>query len=698
VEGIVLEELIVTAQRREEPLQSTPIAVTAISADELIAKQITNVIDLQYAAPNLSFATNTGTSNAARLFIRGTGEDESRASAEPAVGVYVDDVYIGRAVGSLFDLVDIAKVEVLRGPQGTLYGRNSNGGAIRVNSVAPSTESSEYDFGITVGSDNRFDVKATGNFVLGENTALRASVLSRSRDGFHTLNPNGDFAALAGQEVGEVDTTAFRVAFAHEFNDVWSANVIIDAADDDSQPIPDSFIPGQDADNNIFTIEPIPGSTCSAAAPASFLPVGCFSDYRSTTESRGGSLKVTADYDSFTLKSVTATRTLEDDLSTRISLPYTQQTDQDQFSQEFTISSSDDSSFRYVAGLFFFEEDIQLDTNFVFPFALGVETSAQAAFVQGTLDITDRTSFTAGVRYTDETKDIAAFNLGAGLPPGFSRVESRDFSNTTFRLNLDRQFSDNVFGYVSYSTGFKSGGWSPDCFNPAVCFRPVDEEELDTIEIGVRSTLFNNRVRLNATYFSNVYEGLQIGATVPGLGGFTRINTGEAEIDGFEFEASLLLSDRFTVNATLGLLDAEYTELTPLQAEALTNNGASEGCGGVPSVACALGLELKNAPSYKGSLGLVYTQPIGDGTLSGNLDLAFEDESFNLVANPQTSVLDVSTLVNARIAYAPNDTGWRFAVWGRNITDEEYARASSGAGFLYASEPATFGVDLGYSF
>jgi len=159
---LLLEELIVTAQRREESLQSAPIAVTAISADLLAQKQITNVLDLQYAAPNLSLATNTGTANGARLFIRGAGEDESRASAEPAVGVYVDEVYIGRAVGALFDLVDLEQVEVLRGPQGTLYGRNSNGGAIRLNSVRPSTESGEYDVAITAGSDGRFDARATG--------------------------------------------------------------------------------------------------------------------------------------------------------------------------------------------------------------------------------------------------------------------------------------------------------------------------------------------------------------------------------------------------------------------------------------------------------------------------------------------------------------------------------------------------------
>jgi len=157
--GLVLEEIIVSAQRRDESLQTTPIAVTALNSDALELKQITNILDLQYATPNISIGTNTGTANAARIFIRGTGEDESRATAEPAVGVYVDGIYIGRAVGSLFDLADIE--------------RNSNGGAIRVFSRAPSTDENEFDVGITIGSESRFDSKLTGTVVLGDNTAIR---------------------------------------------------------------------------------------------------------------------------------------------------------------------------------------------------------------------------------------------------------------------------------------------------------------------------------------------------------------------------------------------------------------------------------------------------------------------------------------------------------------------------------------------
>jgi len=687
--GFVLEEIIVNAQRREESLQSTPVAVTAINREDLEVKQITNVLDLQYAAPNLSLATNTGTANAARIFLRGVGEDESRATAEPAVGVYVDGIYIGRAVGSLFDLVDLEQVEVLRGPQGTLYGRNSNGGAIRLTSRAPSTEDGEFEIGATVGSDSRFDAKVTGNVALSDNTAVRASVLRRSRDGFHTLNSNGDFADVVGRNVGEIDTTAFRVSLQHDFSDAWSANLIIDSTRDDSDPIPDTLNLESDADNNLFTVEPAPGATCSAATPPNFLGIGCFTDYSSEVESDGVSFKLVGELGNYTFQSLTGYRTLDDELSTRIGFPFQQQTDQDQFSQEFILSSEFDGAFNFVAGLFFFEEDIQLDSVFVFPFSVGVETSAAAAFFQSSFDLSPTMSLTTGVRFTDETKDLDAL----AVPTGLSRVESRDFSNTTFRINLDKQFTDDVFGYVSYSTGFKSGGWSPDCFSPVACFLQVDEEDLDTLEFGLRTSLLNDRLRLNATYFFNRYENLQIGATVPDIG-FTRFNVNEAELNGLELEVTFLATQNLTINANLGTIDAEYTELTLQQAGGLTNNGASAGV----SIECAQQLDLKNAPEYKGSIAFIYTRDIAGGVLTSNIDFLFEDDSFNLVANPANSRVDVSTLINARIAYEPNDSGWRFALWGKNLGDEEFARASTGTNFLYTAEPFTYGVDIGYRF
>ena len=693
--ALEIEEIIVTSQRREQSIQEIPVAVTALGPEHMELKQIANVSDLQYQIPNISIATNAGTANGARIFLRGVGEDESRVSADPAVGVYVDGVYVGRQVGALFDLVDLERIEVLRGPQGTLYGRNSNGGAVKLVSKAPQFDENTLDFKVSVGNKSRLDAKITGNLAISDSTAIRATLLTKNRDGFHTLNPNGDFADRAGTNVGEIDTQAVRLAVTHNFSDGWSANLNFDHTNDKSDPVPDSAAPPNDADNDLFTIEPLPGSVCSASTPPNFQGIGCFTGYSSEVKTSGVTLNVSGDAGDYTLAFLTGYRQMEDDLANRIGFPYLQKTDQDQLSQEVTLTSNFEGPFNFVTGIYYFTEDVQLNSVFVFPFALGVETDAYAVFFQSTYDVNHALTLTTGVRYTDETKNLDA----AALLTGASRVESVDFTNTTYTVSLNNHFNENVMGYVSFSTGFKSGGWSPDCFAPTACFLPVDEEELDSFEIGIRSDLIDDRLRLNLTYFYNRYDNLQIASTVPGLG-FTRFNVNETEISGLEAELVLRATERLTFNATLGSIDAEYKELTLDQAGGLTNAGSSAGCGGVVTIGCALGLDLKNAPEFKGTVGIIHTASVGGGVLTTGLDFAFEDESYNLVANaPEHARVDVGTLVNARIAFAPDGGKWQLALWGKNLGNEEYARAATAGSFSqYAAEPLTWGVDFGYRF
>ena len=696
VESDEFEEILVTAQRRAQSIQKVPVAVTSMSAADMELKQVTNVLDLQYDIPNISLATNTGTASGARIFLRGVGEDESRVSADPAVGVYVDGVYVGRQVGALFDLVDLERVEVLRGPQGTLYGRNSNGGAVKLISKAPELDERYGLIKVTAGSDGRLDTRFTGNYSVSDSTAIRATVLTKSRDGFHTVNPNGDFADSAGTEAGEKDTKAFRLAVYSEFNEQWNMNLAFDYTKDNSDPVPDSVATSEDADDNLFTIEPIPGVTCSAFTPDAFLSIGCFNDYRSELETSGLTLNIMGQVGDYDISILSGYRQMEDDLSSRIGFPYTQQTDQDQFSQEITLTSNYNGAFNFVSGLYFFKEDVQLDSVFVFPSSLGVETDAYAAFFQGSYEVTDTLTLTTGIRYTDESKSIDGY-----MPvSGGNRNETQDFTNTTYNVALNNQFTSKFMGYVSYSTGFKSGGWSPDCFNTeTACFLPVDEEELDAFEVGIRSDWLNNKLRVNATYFYNNYDNLQIASTVPGLG-FTRFNVDETTISGVELEALYELTDNLTVNLTFGTIDGEYTEVTLDQAGGLTNNGSSPGCNGVVSIECAKALELKNAPDYKGTIGFTHRMSIGDGELTSRIDFSFEDDSYSLVANaPEHALTSVGTLINARVAYEPDSLKWAVALWGKNLSDEIYSRASAAGDFSqYAADPLTWGVDFEYRF
>ncbi len=685
-----LDTVTVSAQRREQNLQDVPVAVTALSTQDLEENQVADLTDLQYQIPNISLATGTGTANSARIFLRGVGEDESRGAVDPAVGIYVDGIYIGRQVGSLFDVVDLAQIEVLRGPQGTLYGRNTIGGAIKLVSVRPQMENSG-EVRTTLGNYGRIDGRLTGNVQLGENTAVRATGLYRQREGFHGLTPNGDFAGR-NKDVGEVDTAAFRIGVSHDFNADWNLYVAYDYTNDNSDPVPDSAAPGNDRDNDVFSIEPLPGTTCSRFAPANFLPLGCFEGYDSRITTQGYTANLTGEIGNFTFESLTGYRELTDDLATRIGFPYFQQTDQDQFSQEFTLASNFDGPFNFLAGVYYFTEDLVFDSVFVTPSTLSADTESVSVFGNGSYEFSDRLTLTAGLRYTDETKDFSGLNLASNL----GRTASADFEDLSYSASLDYQFTDAIMGYVKYATGFKSGGWSPDCFGPAACYLPVDEENLDSFEVGVRSDLFDDRLRFNATYFFNNYEGLQIGATVPGVG-FTRFNVNETEIQGLEFETTLKVTDRFEINANLGLLDGEYTDVTLSQAGGLTNQGAA--CpGGVVTIACALGLELKNAPEYKGAVGAIYRMPFAEGEISFGGNIQFEDDSFSLVANsPPHALTDPGTLFNARIAYETD--AFTAAIWGQNLSDEEYWRASSGNSFTtYAAPPLTFGVDFALRF
>jgi len=694
-----IDEIVTTAQRREQSTQDVPVAVTVLTTEELETKQIGDSLDIQNFVPNLNIATNTGTANAARIFLRGIGEDESRGAVEPAVGTYIDGVYIGRLVGSLLDLVDLEQIEVLRGPQGTLYGRNSNGGAIKITTIKPQLENG-FSGKFTYGNNNRIDLKGMANFAVSDTTAVRVSGLYKSRDGFFDIIPSGAAAGEGSENVGDIDTLAFRGSISQDIGD-WNILISADYTDDDSDPTVSSIVPGLDADNNVFTVEPAapcvtPGATAPAGPFQFTRPVGCFNGFSNETISQGIAGTITGEIGNHTVQSITSFRKLDDDLSTHIGFPFAQETDQEQFSQEITFSSNLEGPFNYVVGGFYFREDLNLDSAFVFPFRVAADTKSFSVFGQGSFDISDRATLTGGLRYTDESREFEGVNFSSGL----NNAADNDISNVSYTAKIDYDITDNVLGYASYSTGFKGSGFSPDCFSPTACFLPVEEEEVDTIEFGIKSQIWDNRLQFNATYFYNDYDNLQIGATVPGLG-FTRFNVDKTQIQGLEFDLRFRPTERFELTANLGLLDAEYDELTEAQAGGLSNNSA--GCPGTAVLAgqalidCALDLELKNAPDYKANIAAIYTQPIAGGDLSFSGDISFEDDSFR--NNPRSAFVDIPTLINARIAYQPEDGFWNVALWAKNLTDEEYWRAGTAtANAVYASDPATYGVDIGFNF
>ena len=707
--------IIVTAQRREQDLQDVPAAVTALNAEALQNRQIADTNDLQNQIPNVVISTGTGTANSARIFFRGIGEDESRGAIDPAVGIYIDNVYLGRTVGSLVDLVDIEQIEVLRGPQGTLYGRNTNGGAIKVTSVRP--EPGEFTFGgeLSYGNYDRFQGRISTNIPLGDAAAIRFTALRRERDGYFTLNPNGDFAQFAGTRLGDEEVTALRGSLYAEFSDVWSALAIVDYTDDNSDPVPSSIIPESpfagvqtDRDGDVFTVEPAPGVTCSRFTPVNFRPLGCQTDYSSEVESFGLSLQLEGDYDTFSVTSITAYRTLEDELASHITFPYFQNTDQSQFSQEFLVNTEIGDTINLTTGAYYYEEDANLAFTFIFPFDIDFETQSFALFGQAAVELGALT-LTGGLRWT--TEDRTVLSSAGGPLAGFGSNILREFEsdNLTWTAKVDYSFTDDVLVYASYATGFKTPGSSPDCFSPAACFLPVDEESLDAFEAGIRTQFLDGDATFNLTGFYNDYQDLQISGTLPN-GGFTRINAGAAEIYGLEAEASVRPVDGLTIYGNASWLSASYEEVTFDQAGLLTgssNTVPGPTCGGATPadpnyqqqiINCALDLSLKNAPEWKALVGFNYDIFTSAGDIFFGADVAYEDDSFALVANPPGSLVQPGVRIDARIGFETADEMWRFTLWGKNLTDREYWRATTGPNQVYAAPPLTFGVDVGFRF
>ena len=672
-DDLSLEEVIVTAKRMEESLQDIPVSVTALSAEQMELRNIENTRDLQASVPNISIAANTGTASGGRIFIRGIGDDESRIGADSAVAAYIDDVYLARQTGALIDLLDLERIEVLRGPQGTLYGRNATGGAIKYVSKRPNTEMSSLDLYATVGNYSRFDLKAVGNVAIGENTGIRLSAMRRERDGQFIAWSDGD-------DIGETETTAARVAFQHNFDNDWSVYIAADMVNDESDPVPTSIPEGFDADDNIWTLDPSSNADCTKPAFAAW--TGCFEGYDSEVKTMGVTMDISGPIGNFNFRSLTGYREVEDDITSNFATAvYTQQTDQDQISQEFTIDSNFEGAFNFIAGFYYFEEDANLDFTFFLPQTLNIETKAWALFGEGTFNVTEQFVILGGVRYTDEKKDFVGRNILftdiLGFP-GFAFEDERSFDDTSFRLALQYYMNDDVMFYGSYATGFKSGGYSSDCFGPVpVCFNPVEPEEVKTWEIGLRSEFLDNRLRLNITYFDNSYDNLQLGGTTPR--GFVRFNVPEVATNGFELETVFQVTENFYLDGYLAYLNGEYKELNEDAVVAIGGTAPSAKCGGqVPDANCIINnFELKNAPKWNWMLAGNYVTTLSSGySLTFRASVAWEDDSFNLVANPEFINRPETTIVDARVSLGSPDDNWSVSLWGKNLTDEVYYPAA----------------------
>ncbi len=690
-----LEEVVVTAQRREQRLQDVPISVTALSADLLADNGVRNLEDLSGIAPSL-YTTNSVNYGAAPVSIRGIGGANGGGNFfnDEPVGVYYNDMYVGRLSFSTSDLLDVESIQVLRGPQGTLFGRNATAGALLIQTAKP-TEDTEGYLRVKVAEhgEQRFAGALSG--ALGSSVQARLSAAVSNRDGWGTNQ-------FDGSDVNGSDDTTVRLSLAFQPSDNASIDIMLERQDQEATP----------ATINVAQVAPLTISSPFVRRPdfdADLDDLRFSLNDPSRNESDATNLIASVNWDlgSVTLDSITAFRDYnldgaQDSDSTQFRLfSNTGDIASEQFSQELRLSSDSDGPFNWIAGLYYFTEDTDMlftINNFQALFGAGTnavfdasqQLDSWAIFADASYAVSDRTTLTLGGRFSEEDKDfgndlrvltiqnsiplpfpVGPFPAGSQIPAGIPFSDpplfnsSAQFDNFSPRVVLDFAVNDDLLTYLSYSRGFKSGGFNSFGLAPA-----FEDEEVDAFELGVKGTAYDGRLRFSAAYFNYDYENLQVRLPVP-TGGVSIVNAGAADVSGIEFEASLFATDRLRVDANISVLDTELTEFNTQQVpEGL------EYLIGAPiplENVNAAGNQLTRAPELSYLLSGVYSLPVSSA-YSADLKLTYRyrDESFFLETNQSQNTFKAgdSDRLDLRATLKPNSEKWQASLFLLNATDD----------------------------
>ena len=731
-----LEEVVVTARKIPESMQDVPIAIQAFDGDSLSARGLTHIAEIGNFVSNMeydSLSPINGSSNTPNINIRGIGTTDFLLTIDPSVGVYVDGVYVARSVGGLFDLLDLEQAEVLKGPQGTLFGRNTTAGAVLLTTKKPGDDA-RFGFELVTGTDKRVGVRLMASGRISDSLSASIGYSVKRQDGYGERRDffadHPDFPTLAAdiagitaydestgrlltgnttgvapggliangitaqppgdEQPGNTNTDSARVSLHWQASESIDASLAIDYAETaetaPSLVLLDIFYtdPTAGGGPNIAGLHSIFGfDALTVPYDRRFVTEDNFSTYSSgpgfnKSETLGVSLTVNADIsESLSLKSISAYRDLDarfgqdPDHSPLVLDAHTNDFVHEQISQEFQLIGSG-YPWNWVAGAYFFEEE-GVDQVIV-PLLHGlvmlderneIDNRAWALFGQGTYDLTDMTNLTAGLRYTDEQKNYDQVHLDCGIanalrvPPDFvvnnchslsTGVASESFQNVTYNVSLSHRFSDRFMLYGSYATGFKSGGFTGRtvAFIPDQTPVPFNEEEAATVELGVKSDFWSNRIRLNAALFQTDYEDLQL-VIQSGVAPITA-NAGEATITGLELDVTAQLSENFHATAAIGLLAGKYDE-KPVQ----------------------VGDHLINTPETSISIGLEYSMPLGGGSsLRFRGDYTYKSRIYNNSENTPILIQPSISLLDGSVSWISSSERFKVTLGGKNLTDEEY--------------------------
>jgi len=716
-----LEEIIVTAERRSESLQDIAASISAVTGSKLENLGVRNVNDLQNFIPGLMVKSSTiGTT---KFNIRGVGQSPDDITVESGVGVFVDDIYLPRMGAASSAFHDLERVEVLRGPQGTLYGRNTAGGSVNFITKKPAEEL-EGKFSAEVGNLDTYNFKGYLSGPLVEDKLFaKASIISLNSGGYMVNN-------FTGNKGNGVDTLAGR--FGLRF--VASENIEISMTADfeRSEPNPTMFNIGPEDGYLSFVhqlFNDLAGFPIFGGEPATnFYETNVDNDGFEKLDTWGTMLRADVSYDAFDAAYIFGYRESElmldtdRDLSTLSLLNEAHDEESSWGSAEARFTSNPkgslalDGKLEWTVGLYYFWEDGTRQTDFynddgvalatggafdgraTLRFNQSIKTNAYAAFGQSTYSITPSTRLTAGARWTKEEKTGGIATsvtdpLGGAIfgPPNnggiideiFDTETTRKWNDVSLKFGFEQDLGDDALLYTTYSEGFKSGGFNGTSSTQAVAETGFDPENVTSYEAGIKAS-FNNRLNINLSLFKMDYNNLQT-AIVSG-GGTPFVLNASADIKGAELEVTAIPVENLLVNISVGYIDSKFTEFQ--------NN---------PD---AIGTRVNGIPEWKYSIDATYGIDVGAGEMTLQGDYSWEAATTTIsqigVRAPE---LKSRGLLNFRLSFVPEGEKWEIAGWVRNVADTEYWHATGaavastspeGAQSRLPSSPRTYGLSLTY--
>ena len=715
----VLEEVTVTARKVKENLQDVPISVTAFDSADIEDRGLADLKDLALHVPNMNFSQWTGQ---AVISVRGIADQEHFVTSDPLVGVYVDGVYIARQQGGLLDLIDLERIEVLKGPQGTLFGKNTIGGAISIHSKAPRGDGAG-DLRVTVGENQRVNLQGNYDARITEDLSLNLSGLYKTRGCL--LRRENDNAC-----VGDQDIKVFRAYGYYQASEDFSAALILDGSWDDSH----SQVNGVNVvdPNGFFIFFHDLARTTDPTLPA-FSPVGLGKPFVAEgngptddyIRSLGASLQLEWDVsNTLRARSITAYREFDakahieyDSFRATVFENNPVYTLSDQFSQELILEGrAFVDQVNWLAGVYYFSEDALTDQTIRLPSSLFLggfnpvtssETESISGFGHVSYELTQSIRVSGGARYTSETREFEAGVdfLDAPGEKGFVKPVSakKTFTAWTPKFTLDYRPVRDVMLYASVSKGFRSGGFNGQTAQSDPNFVAFDPEFALNYELGFKSTLWNKRIMFNASGYFIDYTDKQFAFQVPNdTENVTELisvrdNAAKAELIGVEIDLKMAMTEKLRLDAGFAVNDPEYTDL---RDDAV-------------GLRISLDSPFLYAPKYTANVALQYTEPnfAGIGSASFRVDTSYKSRIYFNDAVPELNdpfcgpynYQDDYAIVNARVNFSPHNSRLSLAFYGNNLSDKViFSRnlCQPGAGFDTPSYglPREIGVTVRYEF